>query len=138
MAKKPVEEKKKRGGRVEGGKGGREVERQREREGERILCVCEEGQKLHAEVTADLSQSLQLFVESHGLQLGSPDTMRQEDGALVSSSARQTPELPIYVDVLAHARKGHCKTKRREELRQKMHKCGKRTLFISPYLVPLQ
>lgn len=65
--------KKRRQGR---GREWREVERLREREGGRedFMCVCEEGQKLHAEVTDDLSQSLQLFVESHGLQLGSPDS----------------------------------------------------------------
>lgn len=32
----------------------------------------------YAEVTDDLSQSLQLFVQSHGLQLESPDTVPKE------------------------------------------------------------
>lgn len=50
----------------------------------RVVCVCVwrrgEGGWLrqYAEVTEDLSQSLQLFVQSHGLQLESPDTVPKE------------------------------------------------------------
>lgn len=58
------------------------------------MCVCvlgngggivEDGRRQSAEVTHDLSQSLQLFVESHGLQLETPDTMAQENATLVAS-----------------------------------------------------
>ncbi len=47
----------------------------------------EEGRRQLAEVREDLSQSLQLFVESHGLQLESPDTMAHENATLVTSLA---------------------------------------------------
>ena len=66
--------------------GGREV----------FVCVCvfgrgggsvEEGRRQFAEVRDGLSQSQQLFVESHGLQLESPDTMAQEKATLVTSLA---------------------------------------------------
>lgn len=59
------------------------------------MCVCvfgkggwggsvEEGRRQFAEVRDGLSQSLQLFVESHGLQLESPDNMAQENQTLVT------------------------------------------------------
>lgn len=46
------------------------------------VCVWRRGGggwlRQYAEVTDDLSQSLQLFVQSHGLQLESPDTVPKE------------------------------------------------------------
>lgn len=44
----------------------------------------EEGRRQFAEVRDGLSQSLQLFVESHVLQLESPDTMAQENATLAT------------------------------------------------------
>lgn len=51
----------------------------------RVVCVCVWRRgggggwlRQYAEVTDDLSQSLQLFVQSHGLQLESPDTVPKE------------------------------------------------------------
>lgn len=59
--------------------------RRRWRDLEGGLCVCVFGGggeggwlRQYAEVTDDLSQSLQLFVQSHGLQLESPDTVPKE------------------------------------------------------------
>lgn len=76
-------------------------EREGGRETERVggsLCVCmcvfgrgvvvwRRGWRQFAEVIDGLSQSLQLFVESHGLQLESPDNIAQENTTLVTSLA---------------------------------------------------
>lgn len=60
------------------------------------MCVCvfdrgggsaEQGRRDFAEVSDGLSQSLQLSVESHGLQIESPDTTAQEHSTLVTALA---------------------------------------------------
>lgn len=98
MGKKPTEGKKRVGGEAEN--------RLRGREGVFCVCVCEgggsieEGHSQYAEVTDDLSQSLQLSAKSHGLQLESPDTTAQKEHCITNSvlqrKKRKKQKLSVY------------------------------------------